>query len=124
MIKQNQKTSFRKTNRKQGGQKGYDGHNLEITGAPDATIFVIPTRCKACPNWNKRQGKAYTDEKRYVIDVEIKQTVTEYCSLNVTCPIDNSKLKDEFPETSNIVGAVSTDQVKNHRKYSFQYPKQ
>jgi transposase len=130
LKKPNKKTSLReKTNRKQGGQKGHEGHNLEITGDPDVTISVIPARCKACPNWNKCQGKACTGEKRYVIDVEIKQTVTEYYSLNVTCPIDNSKLKGEFPESINgrisygnkissllvalnTVGAVSTDRVK------------
>ena len=43
LKKPNKKTSLReKTNRKQGGQKGHEGHNLEITGDPDVTISVIP----------------------------------------------------------------------------------
>lgn len=89
----------------------------------------MPSRCQGCPNWNKCQGNACIGEKRYVVDVEIKQTLIEYDSLVVTCPLNKEKLKGEFPDTINVrisygnkisallvalntVGAVSTDRVK------------
>lgn len=130
LKKPNKKRSLReKTDKKQGGQNGHDGHHLEIVGKPDEIKSVIPARCQGCPNWIKCKGNSCIGEKRYVVDVVIKQTLTEYCSVKVTCPLDNSKLKGEFPENIkgwisygnnisaflvalNTVGAVSTDRVK------------
>lgn len=130
LKKPNKNKSLReKTDKKQGGQQGHDGHHLEIVGEPDKIKPVIPSRCKGCPNWINCQGNSCTGEKRYVVDIEIKQTLIEYRSLTITCPLDNEKLKGEFPETINgrisygnkisallvalnTVGAVSTDRVK------------
>ena len=118
-----------KTSKKQGGQPGHKGNRLEIEGKPDQSRSLAPSKCKLCPNWEKCQGKACPGEKRYLVDYEIKRTVTEYISLKLTCPMDNTNLKGEFPEdikgeiqygkniaallvALNTVGAVSTDRVK------------
>ena len=130
LKKPNKNRSLReKTDKKQGGQKGHDGHYLELIGEPDDVKHVILSRCQGCTNWNKCHGNACIGEKRYVVDVEIKQTLIEYRSLVVTCPLDKEKLKGVFSDTVNgrisygnkisallvalnTVGAVSTDRVK------------
>lgn len=128
-LKRKNRSLRGKTDKNQGGQEGHQGHGLELTGEPDKTVNVIPERCQHCPHWEKCKGKLCPGEKRYVVDVKIEQTLTEYCSMKIQCPMDNSQLKGDFPENvngyisygSNIssflvalntVGTVSTDRVK------------
>ncbi len=128
-LKKKTKSLREKTDKKQGGQEGHNGHGLEIVGEPDKTVDVIPERCAHCPNWEKCKGKLCPGEKRYVVDVTFKQTLTEYRSMKVQCPMDKSELKGVFPENVNgyisygskisaflvalnTVGAVSTDRIK------------
>src|SRR5574344_1713124 len=69
LKKPNKNRSLReKTDKKQGGQDGHNGHFLEIIGEPNETKPVIPLRCKGCPNWISCQSNSCSGEKRYVVD--------------------------------------------------------
>ena len=130
LKKPNKDRSLReKTNKKQGGQQDHSASNLVVTDRPTCIEKIIPSKCQACSMWGKCKGSACEGKRRCIIDIEIKKTITEYCSLEITCPMDNQKLKGEFPETVkgrysygntiaaflvalNSVGAVSTDRIK------------
>ncbi len=130
LKKPNKETSLReKTGKKQGGQPEHSATNLVVNEKPTDIKLIAPSKCQSCPMWEKCKGKACEGKKRSVIDIEIKKTITEYCSLEITCPKDNQKLKGEFPKTVkgrysygntiaaflvalNTVGAVSTDRIK------------
>ena len=130
LKKSNKDKSLReKTNNKQGGQPDHSASNLVVNDKPTHIEKIVPFKCQTCPMWEKCKGTACEGKRRSIIDIEIKKTITEYCSLEITCPMDNQKLKGEFPETVkgrysygntiasflvalNTVGAVSTDRIK------------
>ena len=130
LNKPNKKRSLReKTDKKQGGQPGHEGHHLEIIGEPDEVIELKPKQCQSCPNWENCKGNACIGEKRYRVDIKVVQTLERYDRIDVECPLCGKELQGEFPEdikgeiqygtyisallvVLSTVGAVSTNRIR------------
>ena len=62
------KSLRKKTNRKVGGQKGHQGHNLKMTNHPDQTILHPVEFCSQCHK-NLKEQKAISKKTRQVYDI-------------------------------------------------------
>ena len=99
LKKQNLNTSLReKSHKKQGAQPGHDGIRMIITGEPDHVTDLIPAPCQKCPQWQKYKGTACNVERRYQVDIVIRQTLEAYDCYKVVCPKTNETLKGIFPD--------------------------
>lgn len=140
LKKQNRNTSLReKSNKKQGAQPRHDGTRMIITGEPDHVTDLIPAPCQKCPQWQKCKGTACNVERRYQVDIEIRQTLEAYDCYKVVCPKTNETLKGIFPDdirgeiqygtniasfivALNTVGAVSAKRVQEIAGSLFDLP--
>ena len=111
-----------------GGQKGHKGVNYAVTRKPDAVISYMPKRCAGCPCFLTCLGNACVAEVRHVVDAVVDVKVTAHKALEVSCPMQNKRLKGDIPEeikgfvqygenlqalviALNTVGAVSVNRV-------------
>lgn len=85
--------------RKRGGQKGHQGHTLEMVDNPDHTIVhKVDGRCKGCGH-SLRNQKPSGFEKRQVVDIPpIDREVTEHRGEFKECGNCGKVNKAEFPE--------------------------
>lgn len=60
-----------------------------ITGEPDHVTDLIPAPCQKYPQWQKCKGTACNVERRYQVDIEIRQTLEAYDCYKVVCPKTN-----------------------------------
>lgn len=116
------KSQRKKTGRSIGGQKGHPGNHMSIPHEPDAVVDHHPDKCLSCPRLPEciQEKRFGCTESRYVVDVEVKTTVTEHRSLNTCeCPMGENLSKGNFPEAvkahvqygnsvSVLVGLLST----------------
>ena len=95
------KSLRKKTNKKQGGQKGHDGVSLSQQ-KPDKTIGCMPSKCQKCPQHDECMESAQVTERRQVIDAVIKTEVVQYekCRV-VNCPRHGWTRDGQFPEGVN-----------------------
>lgn len=110
-----------------------------ITGEPDHVTDLIPAPCQKCPHWQKCKGTACNVERRYQVDIEIRQTLEAYDCYKVVCPKTNETLKGIFSDdikgeiqygtniasfivALNTVGAVSAKRVQEIAGSLFELP--
>ena len=78
-----------KSDKPVGGQKGHEGHTLEMTGKPDAVKDLIPDYCNNCGLSLEAQAGDFVG-CRQVIDIPpISPITTEYRQYRKTCPCGN-----------------------------------
>lgn len=96
-FKKTIKNNRGKSNKKSGGQKGHQGHKLEMVENPDEIIPITVENCKNCGLDLKTQNKKQT--KRQVFDIPpLDIFVTEYLTESITCPCCKTLNNTEFPE--------------------------
>lgn len=62
-----------------GGQKGHQGHSLQMVGTPDVVVLHHASGCSCCGKLFSSSQVHYIQEKRQVFDLpEIKLQVTEH----------------------------------------------
>ena len=94
------KSLRKKTGKKQGGQKGHKGHNLEKAGNPDHIISIPVTSCSCCADL--ANVPVTNLDCRQVFEIpEPKLEVFEYQSEIKTCPECGKTNKGQFPEGVN-----------------------
>ena len=92
------KSLRKKSNRKQGGQKGHKGSTLQMADNPDKVKIL---KLHKCPNCSKslKNSPALDLDKRQVYDIpQIKVEVTEYQAEIKKCPQCNHISKADFPK--------------------------
>lgn len=77
-----------------------------ITGEPDHVTDLIPALCQKCPQWQKCKGTACNVERRYQVDIEIRQTLEAYDCYKVVCPKTNETLKGIFQTISKAKSSM------------------
>lgn len=88
--------------RKQGGQKGHEGHGFTMLSKPDYEVACLPTSCQTCAQ--RSQCDFRVRNRRNVIDISIQLERTEYQQLEAYCPHRaNELLVGEFP--SEVTGS-------------------
>ena len=97
------KSLRQKSDRKPGGQKGHKFSNLSVPKRIDRTVSHYPSKCLACPLFEKCRGTVCVPaEKRYTIDVIVKTDVIEHQSYRMNaCAMEGGMPKGEFPEGVN-----------------------
>jgi transposase len=95
------KSQRKKSGNKTGGQKGHQGHTLEMSDNPDQIISHRPKRCSGCGHDLSRELPGKT-ERRQVFDIPIpKVEITEHQSETVYCPCCGLLNKGSFPDEVN-----------------------
>ena len=102
--------SLRKRSRKKsGGQKGHDGHKLEMVKKPDHIKKYKVSQCAHCQNSLKRQ-KAERIEKRQVFDLpKVRMEVTEHQAQVKRCACCGKETRAEFPKEVNQAVQYGTE---------------
>jgi transposase len=87
----------KKSGRRSGGQKGHQGHTLEMVEQPDhIQVYEAPT-CSHCAT-DLRSVEPWGYEKRQVFDVPpVRIEVTEHRAAVKTCPGCGQQVKGDFP---------------------------
>jgi transposase len=87
----------RKTGRRSGGQKGHEGHTLEMVAQPDHIERHYATRCPNCAiDLSDVVSEGY--EKRQVFDIPpMRIRVTEHQAESKQCPHCRQRVKGTFP---------------------------
>lgn len=107
-LKKKQTKSLRESSGKNnGGQKGHEGHTLEMAEEPDHTITYEINECKQCGCSLNSEG-IYNLESHQVFDTpelpKLKIEVTEHQAQMKRCPDCGLMNKATFPaEASNII---------------------
>lgn len=86
-----------KTGRKPGGQPGHRGYTLLSAVTPDVITYHKPCECGHCGASLSGEGNT-TYTSRQVIDVEIRQVVTEHRAVEEKCSVCGEKTKAKFPQ--------------------------
>jgi len=94
------KSLRKKTSKKQGGQKGHKGYNLEKAEKPDHIIPIPVTSCSCCADLTNVPATAI-DCRQVFETPEPKYEVFEYQSEIKTCPECGKINKGQFPEGVN-----------------------
>ena len=83
--------------KRNGGQKGHKGHTLHQVDNPDKIVTHHATTCKLC-DFSLNNANPVNHEKRQVIDIEVRQVVTEHQVEKTICPRCGTHNKGVFPE--------------------------
>ena len=87
----------RKTGRQSGGQKGHEGHTLQMVAQPDHIEQHNVTRCPYCAT-NLKEIVSDEYERRQVFDIPpVRLTVTEHQAESKQCPHCRRRIKGSFP---------------------------
>lgn len=90
-----------RSNRKPGGQKGHQGHTLEMVDDPDHTVVHPVNECKNCQR-SLEDVQASGKEKRQEFEIpEPRLEVTEHQAEMKECPDCGHLNKAAFPEGIN-----------------------
>jgi transposase len=81
----NSKSLRAKSDNKPGGQKGHDGHTLQMSSAPDETIDHKPHFCGACASPLTSLAQELTDRKQEIVIPPIQARCIEHRSYSITC---------------------------------------
>ena len=89
-----------KSGKKPGGQKGHKGAGLSLSDMqPTSILSCLPSQCAGCPHSQECQQSQVRGETRYVVDIEITRTLTQYDGYNRRCPMRNGELLPaSFPD--------------------------
>ena len=87
----------RKTGRQSGGQKGHQGHTLQMVAQADSIERHRVTRCPYCAT-NLNEVVSDECERRQVFDIPVVQLmVTEHQAERKQCPHCQRRVKGTFP---------------------------
>ena len=87
----------RKTGRQSGGQKGHQGHTLQMVAQADSIERHRVTRCPYCAT-NLKEVVSDECERRQVFDIPVVQLmVTEHQAERKQCPHCQRRVKGTFP---------------------------
>jgi transposase len=88
-----------KSERKQGGQGGHDGHSRTLIGSPDETIQHPPERCRKCGReFNGDEPQAGRPLRHQVIDLpETVVVTTEHQLPKLCCPGCRTHTRGQLP---------------------------
>jgi transposase len=88
-----------KSGKKLGGQKGHQGHTLEMVEKPDEVTIHRPTACQHCQQPFPDEQRAVAVAKRQVYDLPPLQIiVTEHQVETVCCPHCHQLSQGMFPQ--------------------------
>lgn len=88
----------RKSGRKPGGQKGHEGHTLEMVAQPDHTTVHPVDVCPACQG-DLSSTRPLDHLRRQVFDVPpVQIEVTEHRAEVKACPHCQTRVRADFPE--------------------------
>lgn len=129
-LKKPSPKSLRKpTGKSAGGQIGHKGSHLTVSVHPSDTIKHMPSACEGCSYYAMCEKTACVAEKRHVVDVVVKVSITEHQKLELPiCMLHGDTRSGEFPSdikatvqygenlqslvvTLNTVGAVSVNRT-------------
>ena len=82
------------TGRRPGGQIGHPGSTITVPHEADKVVILYPPGCENCRRRDEceSEGAFSCAEKRTVVDMEVKVTVTEYRALRrSSCPSANAE---------------------------------
>lgn len=101
-----------KSGKSKGAQPGHKGCHLDIPHDPDEVVDHLPEKCMSCPRRAEcSSGQVFScEDTRYVIDVEVKTTVTAHRLMRADCPMGCSDGKE--PVTGSF-----PDWIKAHVQY-------
>ncbi|MCJ7483744.1 MAG: IS66 family transposase [Thermodesulfovibrionales bacterium] len=99
----------KRSRRKSGGQKGHEGHKLEMVKKPDHIKKYKVAQCAHCQNSLKRQ-KVERIEKRQVFDLpKVRMEVTEHQAQVKRCSCCGKETRAEFPKEVNQAVQYGTE---------------
>jgi transposase len=99
----------RRGRRKSGGQKGHEGHKLEMVKKPDHIKKYKVAQCAHCQKSLKRQ-KVERIEKRQVFDLpKVRMEVTEHQAQVKRCSCCGKETRAEFPKEVNQAVQYGTE---------------
>ncbi len=96
--KKRTKSQRTKSDKKAGGQKGHQGHTLELSEKPDRVEVHRPDVCHHCQEPLADNQKAEAVEKRQVYDLPpLRMVVEEHQVESLSCPRCGQSSRGEFP---------------------------
>lgn len=97
--KKRTKSLRRKSDKKPGGQKGHEGHTLEMSAEPDTITVHRPQMCQHCQQPFDEHQQAVAVDKRQVHDLPpLRVIVTEHQAETLGCPHCHQLSQGMFPE--------------------------
>ena len=84
------KSLKKSSGKRQGGQPGHKGSGMKIDREPDKVVEHYPSICEQCPNRGK--CTSHVCESRYVIDIEVKTTLTQHKQMECKCRLQKNEL--------------------------------
>lgn len=92
------KSQRQASGKRQGGQKGHEGHRLEMVGTPDAVVRHTAGQCEHCQA-GLAEAAVTRLEKRQVFELpEVRLTVTEHQAEVKCCPACGQETQAAFPD--------------------------
>lgn len=99
----------KRSRRKSGGQKGHDGHKLEMVQKPDHIKKYKVVQCAHCQNSLKRQ-QVERIEKRQVFELpKVRMEVTEHQAQVKRCSECGKETRAEFPKEVKQAAQYGTE---------------
>lgn len=101
-TKPRRKRSLRaKSKRKTGGQKGHDGHTLQMSDTPDKTETLYSLYCSECGEELSEEDQNLVSKRQVVILPPIEPQVVEYQQFGCTCKRCGHHQKASYPDGVN-----------------------
>ena len=93
-----EKPKPKRSKRKAGGQKGHQGHTLEMVDKPDEVIVHQPTQCAHCDAELGADAQVRESKKRQVVDLPPLQFITtEHQAHTLACQQCGKETPASFP---------------------------
>ena len=93
----NENSLRKKSDRPTGGQKGHEGHTLEMKATPDEVVDHIPLYCHNCANDLGEVEASMVGHRQEVIIPPIEAKYVEHRSWQKICPQCEAKCPGNFP---------------------------
>lgn len=74
-----------KSGKKSGGQKGHEGHTLQLSDAPDEILHYTPDFCERCATPLASAVSTLSERKQELVIPPIKVRCVEHRSYSITC---------------------------------------
>jgi len=92
------KSQRRVSGKRRGGQKGHEGHRLEMVATPDAVVRHTAAQCEHCQA-GLAEAVVSRIERRQVFELpEVRLTVTEHQAEVKCCPACGQETRAAFPD--------------------------